>query len=286
MEPFAAHTYPSGIQLFHIDPWIRRYSGITAGFSSRKGGESELISGGLNVAMHVGDNPEYVIANRRRIAEALQLPFSSWTCAGQVHGCEVAVVTVGETGRGSMSGADSIGMTDALITNERGVWLTSFYADCVPLYFFDPVKGTVGLAHAGWKGTGLKIAEKTVLAMTENYGSKPEHILAAIGPSIGGCCYEVDDHVIQAMRSALGSEEVLEECIQSLPDKQGKVMLDLKECNRQIMIKAGIVPTHIEITQWCTGCSTDVFFSHRKEHGRTGRMMSWIGLQEEVNASS
>ncbi|MNI67920.1 Laccase domain protein [compost metagenome] len=143
-----------------------------------------------------------------------------------------------------------------------------------------------GLAHAGWKGTVAEIAGAMVSRMAEVYGSEPQQILAAIGPSIGQCCYEVDDyvmkHVLQleetlALTASPGAEQDLYS--KSLSD-DSKSMLNLKELNQRIMIKAGILPTHIECTTWCTSCNTDLFFSYRKEQGITGRMTSWIGIKE------
>ncbi|MDF2838213.1 MAG: multicopper polyphenol oxidase, partial [Paenibacillus sp.] len=126
------------------------------------------------------------------------------------------------------------------------------------------------------------IAEETIKRMTEAYGTRPEHVLAAIGPSIGGCCYEVDGQVIAEIERIIGElgldTAAAARCF--MPDPAGKARIDLKEINRQIMIKAGILTSRIEITKWCTGCEVDLFFSHRMENGKTGRMASWIGLAE------
>lgn len=257
---------------------------LTAGFSSREGGVSAAPWNGLNVGLHVGDRAEDVVRNRELLAEALGWPFEAWTCAEQVHGSRVYQVTSEDRGRGRDSRESAIGDADALMTNEKGVLLASFYADCVPLYFWDPKQEAVALAHAGWKGTVAEIAVRTVEAMREAYGSRPADIQAAIGPSIGGCCYEVDENVLRHVRPLLEQLRVLGiEAADGLDGviaetAAGRARIDLKEINRQIMIKAGILPTHIEITQWCTGCRTDLFFSHRMEQGRTGRMASWIGL--------
>ena len=135
------------------------------------------------------------------------------------------------------------------------------------------------LSHAGWKGTVLGIAGQTVRVMTEAYGCRPADIRAAIGPSIGGCCYEVDGAVMEPLRrmmNAAGLSNAEERCFRSRPN--GKHLLNLREINRQLLEKAGILPMHIEITDLCTSCNTDLFFSYRKEHGRTGRMAAWIGL--------
>jgi YfiH family protein len=182
--------------------------------------------------------------------------------------------------------ASAFQATDGLLTSVPGVLLTSFYADCVPLYFYDPLLQVVGLAHAGWKGTVAEIAAAMVERMETAYGSRPRDILAGIGPSIGDCCYEVDDYVMDHIRRLEGELEP----VPAQGDVPGlyrtseaddrKSMLNLKEMNRRIMIKAGILPTHIECTSWCTSCNQDLFFSYRKENGVTGRMTSWIGIKE------
>lgn len=233
------------------------------------------------MGLHVGDAAADVVRNREAVARALNWPPEAWTCAEQVHGARVHAVTAGERGRGRAVREDALADADALITNEPNILLASLYADCVPLYFYDPVQHVVGLAHAGWKGTVQEIAKHTVEAMAQRFGSRPSDVAAVIGPAIGACCYEVDGPVIDKAEPLLDqlradgfrlAEDTL------VPSGQGKARIDLKEINRQIMIKAGILPTSIELSQMCTGCRTDLFFSHRMEQGRTGRMASWIGM--------
>lgn len=267
--------------LLVLESWEREFSGVSAGFTTRLGGVSEDGCATLNCALHVTDDAGRVVENRRRIAAALGAQFDAWTCGEQVHGDRVAVVRRDEMGRGRLSAADAIEQADALITNEPGIWLTSFYADCVPLYFVDPVHRAVGLAHAGWRGTVAQIARKTVEAMGKAYGTKAEDVRTAIGPSIESCCYEVDDRVVSAVDDclrAIGANVQEKSMAYHTAAEPGKFKLGLQEVNRQIMIKAGIVPTHIELCGICTGCRTDLFFSHRAERGNTGRMASWIGL--------
>ncbi len=266
---------------YHIAEWQERFPFVSAGITSRSGGVSEAHLQSMNCALHVGDDADKVFANRAILADQLGVPFEAWTCAEQVHGNRVALVTASERGKGRLSREDAIQNTDALITNEPGVWLTAFFADCVPLYFFDPVQKAVGLSHAGWKGTVLQIAEATVKGMALHFGSKPADLIAAIGPSIGGCCYEIDEAVANPVLAALeqiGISEAHDSFLASRSDKPGKYMLNLQQINRQIMIKAGILPSRIEICGMCTSCRTDSFFSHRKEKGRTGRMTAWIGI--------
>lgn len=284
MEPFVQGK--ENLQLLHLETWRQEYGEITAGFTGRQGGASKEPYDSLNCAFHVGDAPEDVLGNRVALAEALNFKPEDWTCGEQTHGADIAVVREADRGRGQKDRASAFQSTDGLLTDVPGVLLTSFYADCVPLYFYDPVHRVVGLAHAGWKGTVAQIADAMVKKMEAVYNSDPHDIVAAIGPSIGDCCYEVDDYVMEHVRrletdlkDRVEASDSAELYRASITDKS-KYMLNLKEMNRRIMIKAGILPTHIECTTWCTSCNTDLFFSYRKENGKTGRMTSWIGIKE------
>ncbi|MCC3372869.1 peptidoglycan editing factor PgeF [Cohnella sp. REN36] len=276
MEPFAPQTPmpPASGQagLLHLAPWAS-FAGLTAGFTSRHGGFSEAPWRSLNTALHVGDADDAVVRNRRLVAETLGWTFEAWTCAEQVHGARVHVVRETDRGAGKMSRDAAIRDADALVTDEPDVLLAMFFADCVPLYFYDPRRGALGLAHAGWKGTVKDVAGETVRTMAAVYGTDPADLHAAIGPSIGACCYEVDEAVLTHVRqiAADGDGRFY------TGRDEGKANLDLKEINRHLMIKAGILPSRIEMSTWCTSCRTDLFFSHRKERGQAGRMMSWLG---------
>ncbi|MDI4646546.1 peptidoglycan editing factor PgeF [Cohnella hashimotonis] len=279
MEPFEftiesaeAERHEPG--LLPLAPWSQ-FEGLTAGFSARLGGSSLPPRDGLNTALHVDDDEQTVIANRRAIAEALGWPFEAWTCAEQVHGSRVVRVTDAERGLGKLSRKSAIQDADALITDEPDILLVMYFADCVPLYFYDPVHGALGLAHAGWKGTVADVAAETIRAMRDAFGTQPSDLHAAIGPSIGACCYEVDDIVMNRVRGIVPDDERFH-----VPSSEGKSRLNLKEINKHLMIKAGILPSRIEMSGWCTSCSTDLFFSHRKERGQTGRMMSWLGKKK------
>jgi len=282
MEPFVleGETTP----LFTLKPWGRQHSRITAGFTSRQGGAGQAPYESLNCAFHVGDDPLAVLRNREILTEQLGFRPEDLTCGEQTHGIHIAVVDRESRGRGSRDRSTAFSDTDGLLTDVPGVLLTSFYADCVPLYFYDPMRSVVGLAHAGWKGTVAEIAAAMVSRMGKVFGSIPQDIHAAIGPSIGECCYEVNDHVMEhvhRLEAGLAAEADSSKPLYSKSEaNDDKSMLNLKELNRRIMIKAGILPTHIECTTWCTSCNPHLFFSYRKENGITGRMASWIGIKE------
>jgi YfiH family protein len=272
MEAFVKRDYAETPVLLRLNNWINKFEGLSVGFTSRIGGVSSSPLDSLNCALHVGDQVEDVVANRQLVAEGAGFAFDSWTCAEQVHSHSVKKVSIIDKGAGKLSRDHAFPNTDALICNESGVMLTAFFADCVPLYFIDPEHHAIGLAHAGWKGTASCIAERTIEAMNREFGSNPNTMLTAIGPSIGVCCYEVNDHVIKQL-----------DCDPPSQKENGRYMLDLKETNRQFMIRAGILPTNIEISEWCTSCNTNLFYSHRAENGQTGRMAAWIGWKNEVN---
>lgn len=285
MEPFKRRDRgEASAVLLHLDAWEANFEGLTAGFTTRQGGFSASPRDSLNTALHVGDEPDAVVRNRRRTAETLGWDFAAWTCAEQVHGKRVRVVTAEDRGCGRESRESAIQDTDALVTNEPDLLLVMYFADCVPLYFYDPETGALGLAHAGWKGTVADIAGETARAMAEAFGTRPENLLAAIGPSIGSCCYEVDEPVMKHVRPLVEELRISPGTAAESRGKppfiergDGHASLDLKEINRHLMIKAGILPSRIEMSSWCTSCRTDLFFSHRKENGATGRMMSWLG---------
>ncbi len=282
MEAFEHLQLAKGPSLFLLPNWMVRNERLTVGFTGREGGSSEAPWSSLNMGLHVGDEDHSVIANRRALTDAIDWPFDAWTCAEQVHGNTVHQMIEEDRGRGRDSLGSVIKDCDAIMTDVPGVLLASFYADCVPLYFYDPEHDAVALAHAGWKGTVQEIAAVTIHAMEAAYGTNPKVLLAAIGPSIGSCCYEVDGPVINQVQQLLQGLGVKTETAETMLklSGDGKANLHLKEINRQIMIKAGILPIHIELTEWCTGCRRDLFFSHRKEGGLTGRMASWIGIRE------
>lgn len=274
MEPFQLKNQED--KALYIDSWQSKFPFLKVGFSLRKGGVSLPPYDQLNMGAHVGDAGEHVSKNRRLLAEEVGFSFSSWTCANQVHGNRVHEVTQKDIGSGRLTHEDAVDQADGLFTREKGVLLTSFYADCVPLYFFDPVEKVAGLAHAGWRGTVADIAGQMVRAWVDGHGSQPDNIHAAIGPCIGSCCYEVDDKVARPIQNLLPESKG-----RVMVNKGGgKYMLNLKEVNRLLMIKAGISASRIEVSQWCTSCRTDMFFSHRKEGPKTGRMASFIGMKQ------
>ncbi|WP_028986877.1 peptidoglycan editing factor PgeF [Thermicanus aegyptius] len=270
MEPF---TYDEKKGIFWITPWMKKYPSLTAGVTSRHlpGAEEEG-----NLAFHVTENAAGVVKNRTALARLVDFPLSSMTCALQPHGRQVARVDEKTRGAGATSYLSSIEKADGLLTSLSETLLTLFFADCVPLFFFDPGRMVIGIAHAGWRGTVRNIGQEMVEKMEKNYGTRRGEIWAAIGPSIGPCCYQVDEPVMEGVREVLPEE--WEEV--SIPEGKGFFRLDLRKMNQILFEKEGIRRENIEVTHICTSCRTDLLFSHRKEKGKTGRMAAFIGLKE------
>lgn len=271
----AAFVLSESTHTMRIGTWEHSVPGLVAGFTLRTGGTSGKPYASQNMGLHVGDDPARVTENRRQLCERIGMPFDSWTCGDQVHGNKVQRIVGAQAGAGKERQDDCIQGTDGLHTNEPGILLTSFYADCVPLFFLDAQSRAIGLAHAGWKGTVARIAKEMIDAFAQHYGSKAEELQVAIGPAIGGCCYEVDERIIeQVMKTASGWQE----CVNALSN--GKYLLDLAELNRRVLTESGVPAANIASSSWCTSCHPELFFSHRKEGGKTGRMASFIGLKK------
>ena len=259
-------AFPFGLDMDVRGPLVESiYQQVVHGAFTRLGGRSAPPWHSLNTGHGVGDDLRAVDANHELICGALGLAVGDLVSPHQVHGSRVATVGVADRGR-------VIEATDALITSEPGVPLMLRFADCVPLWFHDPRRGAVGLAHAGWRGTVQRMAAATVAAMGSEFGSQPHDIVAGIGPSIGPCCYEVGADVADAVRTSFGSS-----ASQLLaPQANGRWRLDLWSANRHCLTQAGV--TEIEVAGICTACRTDEWYSHRAEKGRTGRFGAVIAL--------
>ena len=252
-------TAVNGIGILTI-PAFTRTGLVKHAFTTRHRGFSRAPYASLNMALHVGDDQQAVIWNRRQVCAALGLDSSALVAAQQVHGEGVAVIKDFDRGRGAVDYAETIPAADALITNCPGLPLSLYYADCVPLMILDPLVPAIGLVHAGWKGTALQIGAKTVKMMEREFGSRPEDCLVGIGPSIGPCCYEVGEQVLREIKSSyVGWRELVKE------QPGERWMLDLRLANRISLLESGVLPRNIHESDYCTSCRTDLFFSHRAE---------------------
>jgi polyphenol oxidase len=270
MEPFVLQNK----SIYMIDSWVQKFPGLTAGMTTNKGGFSKGCFGELNLGFHVGDEFQDVCSNREKAAEILDFPLNLWVGAEQTHGHTIQKVKKADTGKGAGSYDTSFKGTDGFYTNEKGILLSLCFADCVPIYFIAPDKKMIGIAHAGWKGTVNQIARHMVNAWGLEE-IRQEEIFVVIGPSICGNCYIVDDKVINFVENILeDSDEKPYNLV-----KEGQYSLDLRELNKRILLKAGVPEKNITLTGLCSSCDEE-FFSHRRDQGRTGRMLSFIGWKE------
>lgn len=247
---------------------------VKHGFSTRKGGVSTGIFSSMNLNFKRGDDSDAVLENYRRMAAALNMRVEDMVLSDQTHTTNVRVITEEDRGKGILKPQDYSDV-DGMITNVPGIVLVTSYADCVPLYFVDPVRKAIGLSHSGWKGTVGHIGQKTVWKMHEVYGSEPKDIVAAIGPSICQSCYEVSDDVAEAFRANFTADEAAD----ILLDKgNGKYQLDLWKANWYVLTDAGILPEHLSVTDLCTACHPDLLWSHRKTNGQRGGLSAFLSL--------
>lgn len=249
-------------------------TGVKHGISARLGGCSKIPFATLNLGMHVGDDPDAVRENRRLFCGATGVNYERIVTAKQVHGCRVAVITEEHVGKGAFSYEEAMEDTDALITNVPNIPLLLFFADCVPVLIVDPINKAIAAIHAGWKGSVANIVRETLKLMESKYGTNPKLCLAGIGPSIGGCCYEVNHTVIESLNRNLPNPEAY------IQNRAGRSFLDLWELNRNQLIEAGLVDRNVILSKVCTSCNPSLFFSYRKENGKTGRIGAIIQIEE------
>lgn len=255
-------------------PLLEQTGIVRHGFSTRLGGVSTGHCATMNISTTRGDHPQDVRENIRRIAAAIGVQPDSMTYTHQVHTTNVAVVTEEDRGR-------RFEETDGMVTNVPGICLVTFYADCVPLYFVDPVKRVIGLSHSGWRGTVGKMANVTVKKMQDTYGSNPADIRAAVGPSICRDCYEVSEDVIEQFKRNY-DEQIWPRLFYQKENQKGteKYQLDLWKANEQNLLESGVLPEHIAVTNLCTCCNPDVLFSHRILGWNRGNLSAFLALKE------
>ncbi|MCR5663080.1 MAG: peptidoglycan editing factor PgeF [bacterium] len=234
--------------------------GVPHGTSTRIGGISGGEYEGLNIGQTTKDLPRRVHENRLRLGAALGFPLV--TVLNMVHGDHTVILD---------EPVRALRIGDACATACANVPMMITTADCVPVLFHDPVKNAVCLAHAGWRGTVANIVGSAVKAMRDNFGSQPADIQAAVGPSIGPCCFEVGDEVVEQFLTAFPGQDIIQ------PYRK-KHTIDLWEANYLLLLEAGIAPENICVSCICTACHSELFYSYRRDRGVTGRMASAIML--------
>lgn len=243
-------------------------------FTTRLGGVSEGEFTSLNLSFTRGDRAEAVQENYRRVAQALGVETADIVCSDQTHTTNVRRVTRADAGCG-VTRERNYHDVDGLITDEPGLVLATFYADCVPLYFVDRTHRAIGLSHSGWRGTAGRMGSCTLDAMREAFGTKPEDVLCAVGPSICRDCYEVSRDVAEEFEKVFGifAQKML------FPSGGDKYQLDLWEANRQVLLDAGVPGNQIILPTVCTCCNARLLFSHRATNGKRGNLGAFLCIK-------
>lgn len=245
-------------------------------FSTRTGGVSQGIFSSMNLSYSRGDLKEAVDENFRRMAEIFEAGPEKIVCSKQTHTTNIRCVTEKDCGKGVVCPTDYEDV-DGLITNVPGVILSTSYADCVPLYFVDTKNRAIGLSHSGWRGTVARMGQATLNAMSDAFGTKPEHVVAAVGPSICRDCYEVSEDVALEFKKNFPA---------SFPEflspgmAEGKFQLDLWTANVRVLKDAGILAQNIAVTDICTCCNSDYLYSHRASNGQRGALAAMMELRK------
>ncbi|MCI8661758.1 MAG: peptidoglycan editing factor PgeF [Hungatella sp.] len=256
-------------------PLLEEAGIVSHGFSTRIGGVSQGKYSTMNFTFTRGDNPEHVMENYRRMARALGVDETRMVLSWQTHTTNVRKVTEEDAGKGIVKERD-YGQVDGLITDVPGITLVTFYADCVPLYFVDPVHKAIGLSHSGWRGTVRRMGQVTLSAMKEHYGTQPEDVLCCIGPSICQDCFEVGEEVILEFQKEFDKSHWTELFYKK---DNGKYQLDLWKANEIILGEAGVRKEHIQVTDICTHCNPEYLFSHRTCGNERGNLAAFLSLR-------
>lgn len=254
-----------GLRYYQFD--LFRDQPIFHAVLTRQGGVSHPPYHSLNTGGTVGDDPDAVLENHRRIYEVFDYPFDSRFDVWQVHGTRIL------TAEAPRPSGKLHAKADGILSDKPGITLFMRFADCVPILLFDPIQHVIGIVHAGWQGTCLKIARAAIEKMTKSYGSRPGDIMAGIGPSICQACYEIGDEVYQSFRKAFGAaaDSLFHQHEESLH-------LDLWQANQMVLRNAGV--SRIQTAGICTACNMQDWYSHRAENGRTGRFGVLMALEE------
>jgi YfiH family protein len=263
-----------GTTPFFFSPNLAPYTELLHAVSTRHGGVSTGCYRSLNLSFHVGDEEDKVLHNYHLLSRVLKFDICSLVTCEQVHHNSIALIDETYLNKNCFLSDSAVPETDGLATNVPGITLLTRYADCVPLLFYNQKRQTVAIAHAGWKGTLAGIGPLMTDLLRREFKCRPEQTIAAIGPSIGPCCY----HISSSMADQTVKEIPLaEKCI--LASAGQELSLDLWQLNRSQLIASGIQEDHISSAGLCTSCTVDHFFSYRKEAKVTGRFGALIGLK-------
>jgi len=246
---------------------------LTHAFCTRLGGVSEEDYASLNISFKEGDLESKVLQNWNRLAMAFGIPLENFLTLNQVHGDDIFVIKP----YGDYFPADRALNYDAIVTNRTNLAICIKTADCVPVFIVDRVKKIIAAVHAGWKSTALEITSKVIRLLYDKYDSSPYDIMAAIGPSIGLCCFEVNEEAANSFVYQKDNKAFL------FPgNRPNKWIVDLPEANRRQMVNCGIPEENIDVSNLCTSCRQDLFFSHRGSGGITGRQLNFMMIKGDT----
>lgn len=265
------YTEKNNVQFLQFKSLLK-YKNITHCFTTRNGGVSKNEYRSLNLAFNKNDDKKNVYENFKRLSKAVGIDIENMVFSNQVHDNKIKVVGREDRGKGIIRESDIIGI-DGLITNEKEVALVTFYADCVPVFLYDSVKNVIGVVHSGWRGTVKEISKGAVKKMNEFFQSNSKDIEVVIGPSIGKCCFEVDENVFLEFQNEISWIGGYSEKVNS------KWHIDLQGIIKESLMSEGIREENIFNSGICTKCNKDLFFSHRGDKGKTGTLAGIIQLK-------
>lgn len=271
MEKYNLSSFDSHIKIYSFDS-LSTYSEIIHFVSTRFGGESEGEFSALNLSLTIGDEAKKVEANRQKLFEEMGISLDKTMFMQLIHGDTVREVQNSDLHKNDYH-QNIFAETDALITNEKGICLFVLTADCVPLVMYEPDSHAIAVIHAGWKGTVKKLAQKTALKMRDLYGSDLANIRVGIAPAAGSCCYEIGAEVENQFLANFPNEKGI------ILERNGKKYLDLAQANLAQLTEIGLLKENIELSNICTICEHETFFSYRKEGGKTGRFGTGIMIK-------
>ncbi len=256
-------------------PLLDKISNVEHLFTTRLGGASKGCFSSMNISFTRGDETEAVLQNYERIAKIFGVEAKDVVCSHQTHTTNVLRVTKEDAGKGVVRKRDYENI-DGLITDEKNLVLCTMYADCVPLYFVDAKNNAIGLSHSGWKGTKERMGKVTLERMKEEFGTEPKDVYVVIGPSICQDCYEVSEDVILEFKKNFSDNEMKQICYAK---GNHKYQLDLWKANELVLLEAGILREHLEITNLCTHCNSELLFSHRKMGDMRGNLGAFLCIK-------
>lgn len=257
-----------------FDQW-ENIEKLVAVHSTRLGGVSEGGFATMNLGFARGDVKEKVHENYRRFSESIEVPLEKLVLSDQWHHNEILEVNTSHEGMGIFR-TRNYNDVDGLFTKVKNLPLVTFYADCVPIYFYDPVLEAIGMAHAGWRGTASAIV-LDMLKLFEKHGSLIENIEVSIGPAVCQSCYQVDQKVIEAMTFDFNIDHLIRYKM-----NEDRYYIDLKNINREILIHGGVSEGKIEVTTHCTSCEEEMFFSHRRQGNDRGTQIGVMMIRNEL----